>query len=163
MAVAPGSVSIIGEIAVWTVVFYGRPRRLERLIMRRGFRHVSAFAWIGPERWIEVDPGGGRLSVRIFDYAGYVGRRVDLDAKGACEVKVKGVDNRHQGFPPMTCTQVIAALLGVKGALRPQALHRALSAVATEAFHGGRTGQHSDERRPGHDAGLARVPGDAGR
>jgi hypothetical protein len=113
------------EIVVWKVAFYGRPKGWERLIMRDGFRHCSALGWAASGAWLEIDANLFRIEVRLLSHDAYVARLVELELMGATVLQAEARRKSGLRWSP-TCAGVIAGLLGVKGALRPEGLYRGL-------------------------------------
>lgn len=114
------------ELPIWRVAFYGDPKGWERLVIRPGFRHCSALAWLGEGSWLELDANLSRIETRVLNHEAYVQRLVDLELRGAKIIDVEVAAGRGLRWSP-TCAGVIGGVLGVKGALRPQALYRVLS------------------------------------
>jgi hypothetical protein len=116
------------DIVHWHVAFYGRPRNvLEHLFFAPGFRHCIAFAWIDPDRWLEIDPGLFRQRMRILTEPQYVRRRQALDRIGG-RIITTSVAGGSRRIPRIaTCAGSLAHLLGVRGALLPHGLYRALA------------------------------------
>lgn len=115
------------DIIAWRVAFYGHPRNwLERLVFKPGFRHCIAFAWIDTDRWLEIQPTFFRQEIKILTGPQYRRRLQALTRVNAtiAAAEVRG-GGRH--IPRVaTCAGSLAHILGVRGALRPEGLYRAL-------------------------------------
>lgn len=122
------------DIASWTVAFYGRPRNaLERLVFAPGFRHCIAFAWIETDRWLEINPGLHRQGMRVLTGPQYIHRLTALYRIRAHVLKdVRPSGGERRAPRVATCAGALAHVLGVKGALRPYALYRALATAEQE-------------------------------
>lgn len=120
----------VRDVVAWKVAFYGDPKGWERLLIRPGFRHCSAFGWAKAGFWIEIDANLSRIETRILTHEGYVERLVALNLKNARIIDVDVRQGEGLRWSP-TCAGVIAGLLGVKGALRPHGLFRDLSRQAS--------------------------------
>jgi hypothetical protein len=116
------------EIAYWTIAFYGKPRNAwEHLWFDPGFRHCIAFAWIESDRWLELDPRLPRMEFRILTTPQYERRLKALERVGATFVKARGCAGYRSAPRIATCAGTIAHVLGIRGALLPQGLYRALA------------------------------------
>lgn len=121
------------DIGYWQVAFYGQPRgALERLIFRPGFRHCIAFAWIETDRWLMIDPALSRQAMQILTGPQYVRAMAVLDRAHATVVKAEAIGSSRRVPRIATCAGVIAHLLGVRGALLPHGLYRALATMKRE-------------------------------
>lgn len=116
------------EIAHWTVAFYGCPRGLvEGLFFSPGYRHCIAFAWLDTDRWLELDPRLPRQEMRVLTGPQYSRRMRALERIGARVVKATPRGGSRHLPRIATCAGTIAHVLGVRGALRPEELYRALA------------------------------------
>lgn len=115
------------DIVSWTVAFYGCPRNaLEHLVFSPGFRHCIAFAWVDTDRWLMVDPGLQRQRMQILTGPQYTRKLKALKRVGARLVKCSPCGGARRTPRMATCSGTLAHILGVRGALRPEGLYRAL-------------------------------------
>ena len=115
------------DIVHWSIAFYGRPRgALERLVFKPGFRHCIAFAWLDTDRWLELDPGLFRMRMRILTGPQYTRKLTALKRLGSARVEIDVNGGRRRLPRIATCAGALAHVLGVRGALRPEGLYRAL-------------------------------------
>lgn len=116
------------DIATWRVAFYGRPRNwFEAMFFKPGFRHCIAYAWIDSDRWLEVQPSFFRMEMKILTGPQYTRKLVALDRVKA-RIVGYSVQGGRSSLPRVaTCAGTIAHILGVRGALRPHSLYRALA------------------------------------
>lgn len=125
------------DIIAWRVAFYGRPRNwLERLVFKPGFRHCIAHAWIDTDRWLEVHPSFFRQEIKILTGPQY---RRRLQALTRVNATLAAAEVRGGGryIPRVaTCAGSLAHIIGVRGALRPEGLYRALCAPRRPARGG---------------------------
>lgn len=122
------------DIVVWNIAFYGRARNVfERVLFKPGFRHCIAFAWIDTDRWLEVQPSFFRLRVRILTGPQYSRRLIALTRAKATitPASVRGGDLRVPRIA--TCAGALAHIIGVRGALLPHGLYRALGQTSQAA------------------------------
>ena len=116
------------ELVFWVVAFYGRPRNWwEVLWFKPGFRHCIAFAWIDSDRWLEFNPKLPRCEVKVLTGPQYSRRLQALDRAGATTIKAMCAGGKRHSPRIATCAGAIAHVLGVRGALLPHGLYRALA------------------------------------
>lgn len=115
------------DIVHWHVWFYGNPRCWwEKLLFKPGFRHCIAFAWIETDRWLVIDPSFDRQQMRILTGPQHEQfQRVLVRAGGSMlSFDVQGGSRLTPRVA--TCAGALAHVLGVRGALLPHGLYRAL-------------------------------------
>lgn len=122
------------DIAHFQVWFYGRPRGpWERIWFKPGFRHCIAFAWLETDRWLEIDPRLPRQRLRVLTGPQYVKRMTALTRLGALSVQAPPQAAVRSVPRVATCAGVIAHILGVRSALLPFGLYRALAPIPEAA------------------------------
>lgn len=152
----PLPTDIIGSPTRWLVVFDRSASSWWTSLIALGhYKHVRAFGYIfdaDAYLFYDVQLGGTRLHLARGDGARALMMEWTADADVLVIEARKARNSNFRPFRPLVCTTAVAHLLGLRGALRPDAFYRQCLRHGATSVGGSHGPVHSHDQRPGKSA-----------